>query len=188
MSSRSKNLEYEANEPAFLRRLRAQNAGGDGRHERPLARPKKARTDDEDDAPAYVVQDSNETLSKAEYETLLKSQDASATAPSTEGASHESGSKNETLGITGTLESTEPKASGALSRDRDEPAAPIEATMGSKKRKVAKVIGGDPDGNDRPDELIDRVPASDRKKPRRKGKSVKLSFDNDDNDHDEDKK
>ena len=63
----------ESNEPAFLRKLRGEHGGdGSGRHERPLARPRKQTTDgDEDDQPTYVMENSQDTMSKEEYEALM---------------------------------------------------------------------------------------------------------------------
>jgi len=173
MSFKSKNLQYEANEPAFLRRLRAQNAGQgeDGRHERQIARPKRVKQDDEEDAPAYVVEDSNETLSKEDYEAMLKEQGKTVEAQAG-GPAEVDRSEEETLGIKGELTSDEPKASGALPDDRKD-AFIREATVGSKKRKAAKVVGDDME-----EPSTAQSPKDDRssKKPKKKGKPIKLSF------------
>ena len=69
----------ESNEPAFLRKLRSEH-GGDGsvRNNHPLARPKKQRSDEEDDGPTYVDEESHETVTRAEYNALLeRNKDAS---------------------------------------------------------------------------------------------------------------
>ena len=67
------NWHIESNEPAFLRKLRGEHSDRDSsRHERPLARPRKQVWEGEpEDQPTYVVEDSQDTLSKAEYEALL---------------------------------------------------------------------------------------------------------------------
>jgi len=69
----------EAKEPNFLRKLREENGGGGSlRHERPLARPKKQRAPDEDDdEPTYVDEESQNTISKAEHESLIGRQTSS---------------------------------------------------------------------------------------------------------------
>ena len=68
---KAKDLQYDNSLPPFLQRLHAQNAGrGDqDRHERPLARPKRAKDHDEDDEPT-VVDEAGETVSKAELEKI----------------------------------------------------------------------------------------------------------------------
>ena len=68
---KAKDLQYDNSLPPFLQKLHAQNAGiGDqDRHERPLARPQRARTHDEDDEPT-VVDEAGETVSKAELEKM----------------------------------------------------------------------------------------------------------------------
>ncbi|KAI9796967.1 MAG: hypothetical protein M1825_006281 [Sarcosagium campestre] len=74
MAFNAKNLSYELKEPSFLRKLKSQYGGGDAqRHERPIARPKRLRTgDDEDDEPTYVDDETNQTISKDEYLTLVE--------------------------------------------------------------------------------------------------------------------
>ena len=66
----SKNLHYDDSLPPFLARLRANNNAGDGRHEYTVARPKKARTaeDEAEDEPVYFDEGSGETLTKSEWE------------------------------------------------------------------------------------------------------------------------
>jgi hypothetical protein len=57
--------------------MRGELAGdGSGRHEQPVARNKKLKNDDEDDAPTYVLEDTNQSLSKAEYEAIVAGDDA----------------------------------------------------------------------------------------------------------------
>lgn len=174
MSIKSKDLSYDtSNEPAFLRRLRAQNSGQDDRHERPVARPQRLQKDTEDDDPTYVVEGSDETLSKAEYEALVsgKSKDNSETAD------------GEFVGVTGESEGSEPKASGALPDvEEDEAEAErrkkrmVEAGAGSKKRKVAKVVGADEEEGGKQDGDEVKQTKSVSKKAKKKGKPIKLSF------------
>lgn len=158
MSFKAKNLTYESNEPAFLRRLRGEVAGNDAdRHERPIARPKRLqKDDDEDDGPTYVVEESGDTLSKADYEAMLKgdepSHDGSAARPYGEDDHVKADSK------------AEPKQKVT------------EAGQAQKKRKVAKAIGGtgEDDGAAEPEEQDKGKKGV--KKPKKKAKAVKLSF------------
>ncbi|KAF1983221.1 hypothetical protein K402DRAFT_339027 [Aulographum hederae CBS 113979] len=148
---KAKNLSYEANEPAFLRRLRGGLAEGrdTDRHETSIARPKRAKDPDgEDDLPIYVVEESNDTISKAEYEALV--------------AKQESGSKPE--GENGTTEPGDGK-DGAGKRPG----------QNSRKRKVGKIIGGD--GEEDEDQQEPKK-STTKKKSKKKGKpGVALSFD-----------
>lgn len=175
MSIKSKDLSYNtSNEPAFLRRLRAQNSGQDDRHERPVARPQRLQKDTEDDDPTYVVEGSDETLSKAEYEALVsgKPKDGSETAD------------GEFVGVTGEPEGSEPKASGALpdveedeaEAERKKKKRMVEAGAGNKKRKVAKVVGADEEEGGKQDGDGPKETKSVSKKAKKKGKPIKLSF------------
>ena len=187
MSIRSKDLSYDksASQPAFLQRLRDQNAGitASGRHERPVARPQRLRNnqDEDEDAPTYVVEGSSEVISRAEYEKL------------TSGAEGEDAGDVETkFGdvkdmVTGELQSQSPKASGALPSDEkdSETKASRSSTVvdagkaASKKRKVAKVVGGDDDEDEEGEK--DKASSNDKakRKVKKKGKAIKLSFGDD---------
>jgi hypothetical protein len=174
MTSKAQNLQYgtlssytfedsadshaEAAEPAFLRRLRGEVAGdGSGRHERPDPRKKGVKKDDDDDAPTYVLEDTNQSLTKAEYEALVSGDKAKET---------------------GTPEDqTEGDSKVASSGPKDSNALPVKdkiAEVGNslKKRKVAKIIGGDEDDK----EPRKNIEGKSAKKPKKKAKPVKLSF------------
>lgn len=168
---KSKDLQYDSTLPPFLQRLRAQNAGyGEGgdpdRHERPLARPKKAKNPDDDDGPT-VVDESGETISKSDYERQLKG----------DAQGEEDGGN-----VTGELKGDgKPEASGALPSD-DGPRIEQKVTDGTavKKRKVAKIIGdeaGDDTNNDTKDQGIAQKTI---KKAKKKAKPIKLAFEDDD--------
>ncbi|KAF2643983.1 hypothetical protein P280DRAFT_546838 [Massarina eburnea CBS 473.64] len=140
MSFKTKDLQYDNPQPAFLQRLRGQLAGdGSGRHERPDHRNKKTKEDDEEDAPAYVVEETNDSLTKAEYEAMLAGKDAEDDAAATEGGGQakDAATKKDNIAEVGKV---------------------------TKKRKVAKVIGGENDEK------------NTAKKAKKKGKPVKLSF------------
>ncbi|KAH7419175.1 hypothetical protein BKA64DRAFT_650249, partial [Cadophora sp. MPI-SDFR-AT-0126] len=139
----SKNLHYDDSLPPFLARLRANNNAGDGRHEYTVARPKKARTaeDEAEDEPVYFDEGSGETLTKSEWETreagLEKEKEIK------DGDKAENG---ETMA-----------AKGDAGKESKEKVAAIGA---SKKRKAGKVVGGDEE-----DEVsIAKMPA-DKKAP-----------------------
>lgn len=66
-------VRIELKEPTFLRKLRQNNTTADpSRHERPINRPRRQRADDEDDGPTYVDEESNDVITKAEYEALIQ--------------------------------------------------------------------------------------------------------------------
>ncbi len=66
-------VHVDSNEPAFLRKLKGEYGGDSVRIERPLARPRKQKVgEDEDEGPTYVQEDSNDTISKSEYDALVK--------------------------------------------------------------------------------------------------------------------
>ncbi|KAL8683788.1 MAG: hypothetical protein Q9186_000274 [Xanthomendoza sp. 1 TL-2023] len=171
MSVNSKNLTYETNEPAFLKKLRSEYGGTDlSRQQRPQARPRKQRNADEenDDEPVYVHdEDPHEPISKADYDALLK-------APSTEQESAKSMQPASSVQFSPGTESS----SQAHSLDQVQQALPTkERTAGigrSSKKRSAKIIGDD----DSADEVRKLTTGSDapKKHVQTKGKKVKLSF------------
>ncbi|KAF2799356.1 hypothetical protein K505DRAFT_265989 [Melanomma pulvis-pyrius CBS 109.77] len=154
MSFKAKDLHYDAAQPAFLRRMRGEMAGDDSvRHEQPIPRNKRLNKDDEDDAPTYVLEDTNHALSKAEYEALVAGDDPKEEDTTTDGtAARPKGPEN-----------------GPEKPIRDNIA---EARKASKKRKAAKIIGEEQqdDNSTKPGDT--KV----NKKPKKKAKPVKLSF------------
>lgn len=175
MSIKSKDLSFNKQEPAFLRRMREANSGLGDRHERPIARPQRMRDPnaEEEDAPTYVDEDGG-TLSKAEYEVLLKDeQEAEAS-----GLGDAADPKEDVGGcVEGELIGTDPKASGAIKDDGNKQQV-VDVGGPSKKRKVVKVIGAeDEDASEGKDG--DDVKKPTTKKPKKKGKPIKLSFGDD---------
>lgn len=181
MSFKSKDLAYNAKEPAFLQRIRGHQSGNgvdSDRHERPIARPRGAAraNNDDDDAPTYVVEDSNTTLSKEEYEALLKEeQGASSKAESNQDvqdkfaiSSNVSAKQESGAGETAAVEEGE-----ANLRSKQEV---TEVGGKQKKRKAARVLGiaGDEEVNDAKE---DEVGSKRAKQVKKKVKPVKLSFD-----------
>ncbi|PNS17636.1 hypothetical protein CAC42_3031 [Sphaceloma murrayae] len=172
MSSKLKGLQYESEQPAFLQRMRAA-APGDGRHERPIPRPKRARQDDDEDAPAYVMEETNESLSKDEYEKLVSGangDDAEDVATSRAAGQEDRQASEGNPIMSGALPDDEVRSSEQAGRRKVN-----EASLGVKKRKAATVVGQDDDG-----EGADNVVQEARpKKGKKKGKAIKLSFNDD---------
>jgi hypothetical protein len=83
--------------------------------------------------------------------------------------------------VTGELTGDSPKASGALPDEDDIPtraSVTVDAGKATKKRKMAKVVGGD-DDEDEPASKNTSKDESKPKKSKKKGKPIKLSFGDD---------
>lgn len=169
---KSKDLSYDSNLPPFLQRLHDQNAGrGDtDRHERAIARPKRAKDSNEDDGPT-VVDDSGETLSKDDVEKLTA----------------ETASKDDAPGVTGEIDpNAEPKVSGALPSGEQSVSSAAsgvhrtdqKVTDGTtqKKRKLGKAIGDDDGANEETEPQEASTIKKSVKKVKKKAKPVKLAF------------
>ncbi|KAI9831348.1 MAG: hypothetical protein M1819_005122 [Sarea resinae] len=165
MSFNAKNLSYEKKEPSFLQKLKRDYAGSDShRHQIPIARPRRQRDDDIDDEPVYVEEESNDTISKAEYDALLRQ---SAQKVSTE-RDHEPGEEQETT--------SHSEVAGAMLEAEEAPQIRQKITevgAGSRKRKAPKVITED----DREPSISNTSKPGKKKKSQKK--SVKLSFGDD---------
>ena len=159
------NNGVESNEPTFLRKLRSEYGGADSaRHERPLARPRKHVKDDEEDQPTFVVEGSQDTLSKAEYEALMGV------------ASDEKHDGNEAVSDQRPgAEDEKPRDSSTEIPDNAAPAKQQNASIGaSNKRRFAKIVGNEDEGTAKSHR---EDTARTTKKPRtKKGKKVRLSF------------
>lgn len=131
------------------------------RHDRPFARPKREKQEDEDDGPAYILEDSNMVLSKSEYEALLAGKTLS------EECGIQSADADEKEGLSTTLALP---ADNPPNQKGDLPAKQRLTEIGKslKKRKAVKVIGED--------DVDVKVKDS---KPKKKAKTIKLSFDED---------
>ncbi|QKX58345.1 uncharacterized protein TRUGW13939_05467 [Talaromyces rugulosus] len=172
MAFNSKNLSYDRQEPAFLRKMRGESGGVDSdRHAHPAQRPRKPKNkdDEDDDAPTYVDEETNDTITKKDYEALLK---GSEDKPETTGAEGD--------GDAGSGESKEPTnaSSAQASNTAGAPMAQEKmAEIGSQKRKKqARVVGGD-DDEVAAEEEAPRKDSSSSRRPKAKKKKVKLSFD-----------
>ncbi|CAN9123016.1 hypothetical protein CC77DRAFT_1023235 [Alternaria alternata] len=155
---KAKDLHFDNSQPAFLQRLRGQLTSGDtARHEHPIARNKRMKKDDdEDDAPTYVMEETNQSLSKEEYDALVSGKDGK------EG--------EETV----TDEVGEKKDNDSKSQSKDKIA---EVGANAKKRKAAKIISEDQSESKGEEETAVKKPdAKPAKKPKKKAKAVKLTF------------
>lgn len=173
MSFKSKDLSYSQNEPAFLRRIRGEIRGSvddPDRQINPVARPtisKRLKKDEEDDAPTYVFEETNQDLSKEEYEAMLRGEEAAAQDAAEKKAEVESDSALNTP--------EDASIPGASSKQK-------VAEVGGlpKKRKAAKIVGQD-DDEDAETSKTQTGSDKDAKKPpkKKKTKAIKLSFGDD---------
>ncbi|KAJ4993182.1 hypothetical protein SVAN01_01157 [Stagonosporopsis vannaccii] len=154
MSFKAKDLHFDNSQPAFLQRLRGQMQGEDSaRHERPIPRNKRLKSDDDDDAPTYILEDTNQSMTKEEYEAFVAEQ-SSEQEPTEQSAI-----------IKGAGKESETKSKDKIT----------EIGVNAKKRKAARIIGEQEDSKDQPNDAKEgnKKPV---KKPKRKAKAVKLTF------------
>lgn len=164
-------LEYEKQEPSFLRKLRAEHGGP--RNNVQFARPKKdrLRTGDEGEDDPVIVDETGEDVAKDAWEERLRLEK--------EGASGGDGKKPD-----------EKEKHPAISdhdavRDKQK-TAEIGAT---KKRKAGKVIADEESSKGNGDKDLSTTSLNSEKdtgkkaagdiqaKPKKKAKKIKLSFD-----------
>ncbi len=162
----TKNLHYDDTLPPFLQRLRANNAS-DGRHEYTVARPKKARTaeDEAEDEPVYFNEESGETLTKSEWEA----QEADEEQKKAEAVEGHDGTA---------VAAAEGASKDGIDKEK------IAAIGGSRKRKVGKVVGGEEEDEKDVRDSQKKMPKPQGKKlekgkAAKKGKKIKLSFGDD---------
>lgn len=113
------------------------------------------KQDDEDDAPTYVLEDTNQSMTKEEYEEFIGKKDSNEDSKSEQDDA--------------TKEST---------KDREvKPKDKItEVGANAKKRKAAKIISDEQeDDKDQPKDTK-KADAKTVKKPKKKTKAVKLTF------------
>ncbi|KAF2628472.1 hypothetical protein BU25DRAFT_36789 [Macroventuria anomochaeta] len=156
MSFKAKDLHFDNSQPAFLQRLRGQMQGEDSaRHERPIPRNKRMKQDDEDDAPTYVLEDTNQSMTKEEYEAFVTKKD-----------SNEDG-KTEQEDVT----RMSTKDAETKSKDRI-----TEIGANAKKRKAAKIISDEQQDDKDQSKNGEKANVKTVKKPKKKAKVVKLTF------------
>jgi hypothetical protein len=162
-----KNLHYDDTLPPFLQRMRANQSSLDGRHERAIARPKRARNteEEEEDEPVYV-DETGEVVRREDVEKLGEG-------------------KNEDKGQEG-----EEKKDGERKTGRIEGKEKIATIGGARRKKVGKLVGGDEGPKDRDDikkeggnaekEKVSWSVTDAKPKGKKKVKKMKLSFNDED--------
>ena len=175
MAFNAKNLEYNKQEPAFLRKLKGEFGGLDGRHNVQIARPKKDRlkTGDDDDDP-LIVDEQGETVEKAEYERRMNG-----------------GDEVQKLVDDGEDEGPKSEEQENAKKAERQQVTEIGTSGNPKKRKAGKVVRGEEADEIKPEEAPvrnkdDQHEESDKKASskkvttaaKKKGKKIKLSFDN----------
>ena len=131
-----------------------------------MARPRRqAKEGEQDDQPTYVLEESQDTLSKAECEALIAAANAS-----TDDEKHVSSSEKTSNGVEeGESRKDEVARESVLAKQ------PVAGIGGSIKRKLAKVIGTEEEDEEASDK-VDSGKTSKKIKVK-KGKKMKLSFD-----------
>lgn len=161
----------ESSDPSFLRKLRGEFGGTDSaRQQRPQARPKKLRNADEenDDQPVYVHdQDPSETLSKAEYDALLK-------PPSTKQHSAQEGQPDTDVQTFNETEARPQESREGQAQRGLEAKERTAAIGGSSKKRSAKVVADDASSDE-----VQKPSQAAKKQGPKKGKKMKLSFEED---------
>lgn len=132
-----------------------------------MARPRKqVQEGEEDDQPTYVVEDSQDTLSTAEYEALVAAdKEDENSLPSSAKASpriQEAVPKKD--------ESTK---EAALVKQQ------VAGIGGSAKRRLGKVVGDEEEEDEAASEKTDSGKNGKKARVIKKGKKMKLSFDED---------
>ncbi len=178
-----KNLSYDSTLPPFLQRLQQQNTSLDDRHEYTIARPKKSRTAEDiaDDDPVFFNEETGETLTKSEWE---------AREVADEEAEREREKEVKDSNDVETKEEGEGEVKDSKEKEK------VAAIGANRKRKVGKIIGGDEEGYNEvkaPEPRATVFKASnsgssketrtegkkniEKSKSTKKGKKIKLSFD-----------
>jgi hypothetical protein len=188
-----KDLQYDSSLPPFLQRLKAGRSEGDGRHERAIARPKRARNpeEEEEDEPTYV-DESGVNLGEGELWSLgVKKGAPSKLASDGEGEGPGEGKE-------GDAQKEEKDGDEEQAREREK----LASIGAARKKRTGKVIGGEGDEKEREDSaaiksLKDAINAQDNKQngiggaktgadggakskaTKKKAKKIKLSFGDD---------
>ncbi|KAF7510302.1 hypothetical protein GJ744_006798 [Endocarpon pusillum] len=175
MTFNAKNLHYEKQEPAFLRRLRSENTSD--RHNVSIARPRKPRLEIGDEDGPTIVDEQGEEVTEKEYQDLLQGKTENASRPEDTAALAKPDSNSDTK---------MPASDSAANRAQEQKKRPASSGGGPKKRKQGKAVATEPEPEPEPgpedSRLVNGLP--DTKKddePKAKMKSrkkkIKLSFD-----------
>lgn len=152
----------DAKEPAFLQRLKGQYGNASGGLERPISqRPRRVRDDNEDDGPTYVDAESNEVITKEDYEAMVNG------GGNQESEQPENGEMDKDAAAEEAGKSK--KMEGSSSKQN------MAEIGGPRKRKQAKVVGEEDEIQDPKSEPV-RPKDPGPRKPKQKKKKIKLSF------------
>ena len=175
MVSKAKGLLYEKQEPAFFRRLRGEHSSDKQNFSVP--RPRKARleTSAEDDGPT-IVGEAGENVTQEEFQAMVEDRGSEGIKSPTQIPSQKSVKGTETSKEN--ADDADQGLKGDLGPGMRK--STIEPSIGQKRKIRGKVVGGDvgpqsKSGNDPPEQLEKTEPSRARK-----GKKVKLSFNQDD--------
>ncbi|KIW21551.1 hypothetical protein PV08_02131 [Exophiala spinifera] len=183
MAFNAKNLQYNKQEPSFLRKLKGEYGGLDGRSNVQIARPKKDRlkTGDGDEDEPLIVDESGETVEKAEFERRQRqgSQTVLEDGSSTEKAERDSkggeqqqqqSERQKVTEIGSSANAKKRKVGKVVTSDEVDDQGDGNAEDGQSKTKNAqKPKSEDKDGRE--------VKTPKKDQPKKKGKKIKLSFD-----------
>ena len=146
-----------------MQRLRGQYGGNTtGGLERPISRPRRARDDNEDDGPTYVDAESNEVISKEDYEAMVKG-DGDEQSEQPENGVKDKDADAEKAGDSGKKEGTTSKQN-------------LAEIGGPRKRKQAKIVGDEFQEAESEKSGEVRLKETKSQKPKQRKKKIKLSF------------
>lgn len=171
------NKIIEMEEPTFLRRLRQQHAGGDGPDRYIAPRNRKTAVDDDEDAPAYVLEGAeNETISREEFKAMTSGEGGVGDGKRKETDLEETdlGKSGEEIGGCG---ETKVASSGKEDIGRMKKENLTDIGVKGKKRKAARIGGGDEIAGEKEETIGDKK--GKPKAGKKVKKPVKLSFDED---------
>ena len=171
MAFNTKNLHYEKQEPAFLRRLRAGNT--DDRTTVSVARPRNSRLETGDDDGPTIVDERGENVTLEEYEDRLKDKP--------ENERQDEADCSEATPLPALKEQNKGSDRTDDSKRSGQQQAHLHITTGPKKRKRPKAIENDADADAEPPVEAANKPSPSTKnsvsKAKNKRQKVKLSFD-----------
>lgn len=125
------------------------------RHERQTPRNKRMKQDDEDDAPTYVLEDTNQSMTKEEYEAFVAKKDSKEDGKSEQEDTTKESTKDDIV----------------KSKDKI-----TEVGSNAKKRKAAKIISDEQEDDKAQSKSTLKPDTKTVKKPKKKAKAVKLTF------------
>lgn len=152
-------------EPAFLRRLRQGQSGGEQQQRYIAPRNKKRPIDDDEDAPTYVLEGGNDTITVEEFKALngRKSGDKEDSEKDNTPTTEKEAAADEGVVI-------------SLEKPLDTKEKILEAGSKINKRKAVKIIGVE-EGDDTTGQDDNKLNRKKRAGGKAKGKQkVKLSF------------